>query len=115
MFRKQKNNDLLNAPPILVVSSKVIKAGGMGSAAEAVEVAAIHLNAKEAVAIRECFENKKWAAIPNQQLGSVFARFSLIFPKPFDGRFGSVDSAETNAVGGFQLGDHFGVGKYVFD
>ena len=41
-----KNNDLFNSP--ILVLSKVIK-GVMDSAAEA-EVAAIHLNAKEAVA-----------------------------------------------------------------
>ena len=43
-----KNNDMFNAP-ILVVS-KVIK-DVMDSAAEA-----IHLNAKEAVSIRQCLE-----------------------------------------------------------
>ena len=55
-----KNNDLFNAP--ILALSKVIK-GAMDSAAEA-EVAAIHLNAKEAVAIRHTW--RKWD-IPNLQ------------------------------------------------
>ena len=47
-----ENYDLFNAP--ILVISKVIK-GVMGSAAEA-EVAAIHLNAKEAIPMRQCLE-----------------------------------------------------------
>ena len=47
-----KNNDMLNAP--ILALPKVIK-GVMDSAAEA-EVAAIHMNAHEAVPIRQCLE-----------------------------------------------------------
>jgi len=47
-----KNNDMFNAP--ILVLSKVIK-GVMDSAAEA-EVAALHMNAHEAVPIRQCLE-----------------------------------------------------------
>ena len=57
-----RSNEQFNAP--IFALAKVAK-GVMGSAAEA-EAAAIHMNAKEAIPIRQCLEEMGWVQSPTR-------------------------------------------------